>query len=153
MKRISEKAFARLCNVLPRKEPRMKASITADVAALIGEVVAAGFAVPTREHFFAAPMRQWRFDLAWVAEKVAFEREGMGAGFNTAGRHQRRNGYANDCEKYGEAQLLGWIVIRGTGEQIVNGLAARQVIRALTLRGVADVAAVLGRGDVEQKGE
>lgn len=111
----------------------MKASMTADVAALIAEVMQAGFPAPMTELRFHLT-RKWAFDLAWPAYVVAFEREGMGAGFNVAGRHQRRKGFASDCEKYSEAQVMGWIVIRATGEQIVNGNAARWVVAALTGR-------------------
>ena len=40
---------------------------------------------------------------------LAVEYEG---GTWAGGRHTRAIGYANDCEKYNEAALLGWSVFR-----------------------------------------
>lgn len=60
------------------------------------------------EHKFH-PERKWRFDYAIIrAQKVAIEYEGTG------GRHHTVIGYTKDCEKYNEAQLLGWKVYRFT---------------------------------------
>lgn len=60
------------------------------------------------EHKFH-PVRRWRFDFAFVAQKLAIEVEG---GVWTGGRHTRGYGYAADCEKYNAATLLGWSVLR-----------------------------------------
>ena len=64
---------------------------------------------PLREHRFHAE-RMWRFDFAWPESKVAIEVEGVlwGGG----GRHQRVAGFLGDCEKYLEAQSMGWQVVR-----------------------------------------
>ena len=59
---------------------------------------------PVREYRFAAP-RRWRFDFAWPHLMLALECEGMG-------RHQRFAGYRSDCEKYTQAALMGWRVLR-----------------------------------------
>ena len=61
------------------------------------------------------PSRRWRFDFAHRDAKVAIEVEG---GQWSGGRHTRGGGYAGDCEKYNEAQILGWVVFRLTGSQI-----------------------------------
>ena len=66
------------------------------------------------EHRFH-PTRRWRFDFAHVAAKVAIEIEG---GRWTNGRHTRGAGFSEDCEKYIEAQILGWVVLRLTDAQI-----------------------------------
>lgn len=66
------------------------------------------------EHRFH-PTRRWRFDFAHPEAKVAVEVEG---GQWTGGRHTRGAGYQADCEKYNEAQMLGWVVFRLTGSQI-----------------------------------
>lgn len=71
------------------------------------------------EHPFH-PSRKWRFDLAWPSVKVAFEREGM-ARRGSKSRHLTFTGFQGDCEKYNEAALLGWFVIRGTGKMIESG--------------------------------
>lgn len=49
--------------------------------------------------------RGWRLDFAWPERLVALEVEGWG-------RHQQREGYRKDCEKYSEAAILGWRVLR-----------------------------------------
>lgn len=66
------------------------------------------------EHKFH-PSRRWRFDFAHLAAKVAIEVEG---GQWTGGRHTRGEGYQGDCEKYNEAQILGWVVLRLTASLI-----------------------------------
>lgn len=106
--------------------------MTVDLAVLVAEVRQAGFADPVPEHHFH-PERKWRFDLAWPAVKVAFEREGLAPG-GKAGRHNRTTGFVEDIEKYNAAQVLGWCVIRGTGKQIENGYVVRQLIEALEVR-------------------
>jgi len=40
-----------------------------------------------------------------------------------AGRHTRGSGFLADCEKYNEATLLGWSVLRVTDRHIKSGLA------------------------------
>ena len=67
-----------------------------------------------REHRFD-PIRRWRFDFAHLASKVAIEIEGgvwMGKG------HTSGQGFIDDCEKYNEATLAGWKVIRLTANMI-----------------------------------
>ena len=61
--------------------------------------------------------REWRFDAAWPTVKVAVEVEG-GTWIN--GRHNRGKGYAEDCEKYNQAALLGWRVFRLTIDMLEN---------------------------------
>lgn len=85
---------------------------------------------PVREHRFH-PTRQWRFDFAWIDEKVALEIEG---GTYVKGAHTRGKHFASDCEKLNEAQLLGWLVIRADTDQVQSGDARRWVLRALEER-------------------
>ena len=61
------------------------------------------------------PKRRWRFDFALPERMIAFEIEG---GHWAGGRHTRGSGFAKDCEKYLEAALAGWTVVRLTAEQI-----------------------------------
>lgn len=82
---------------------------------------------PEREFRFL-PTRRFRFDFAWPAQKVALEVEG---GTWISGRHNRGKGYASDCVKYSEAAILGWKVIRATGEMVTNGTALDLLQRAL----------------------
>lgn len=103
---------------------------TVDIAIIIAAVVQEGHGEPAPEHRFD-PKRRWRFDLAWVAHKVAFEREG---GTFTGGRHTRAKGYRNDAEKYNAAAIAGWIVVRATVDMIRDGTALTQLLEALEVR-------------------
>ena len=67
-----------------------------------------GIPEPTQEYKFYAS-RKWRFDFAWLDEYVAVEVEG---GIWVRGRHTRGKGYLADMEKYNEAVLLGWKILR-----------------------------------------
>ena len=96
---------------------------------LAWEVVAAALPEPEREYRFH-PTRRWRFDLAYPDLKIAFECEG---GVWSRGRHNRGQGFINDCEKYNEAALLGWTVYRLPGSWIESGLALEYVDRALEI--------------------
>ena len=94
---------------------------------LLWQLKAAKLPQPLREYRFALP-RRWRFDLAFLPHKVAVEVEG---GVWTHGRHTRGAGYEADCEKYSEAALLGWKVLRVTGRMVQNGKALALLERAL----------------------
>jgi len=78
---------------------------------------AVGLPMPIKEYRFH-PRRRWRFDYAWPEYMVAIEIEG---GAWTYGRHNRAKGFINDMEKYNEAVLLGWRVLRYTPKQIREG--------------------------------
>ena len=88
--------------------------------------VSAGLAEPVPEFRFAPP-RKWRFDWCWPEKKVALEIEG---GIWTRGRHTRGSGFMKDLEKYSEAAILGWTVIRVTPEMMNNGKAL-EILRRL----------------------
>jgi len=72
--------------------------------------------------------RQWRFDLAWPHLRLAVEVEG---GIWTGGRHTSPTGFEADCEKYSEAAILGWRVIRVTGAMVKDGRAIDLIQRAI----------------------
>jgi len=73
-----------------------------------------GIPAPERELVFAPP-RKWRFDFAWPFNKIAVEIEG---GAWIGGRHNRASGFIKDAEKYNNAALLGWRVLRYTPQNI-----------------------------------
>lgn len=77
-------------------------------------VEGAGFGVPTPEFKFDAD-RKWRFDYAFPHVHVAVEVEG---GAYSRGRHVRPLGFIADLEKYSEAAVQGWVVIRVTPQQL-----------------------------------
>ena len=91
-----------------------------------------GLPEPQREHRFH-PKRRWRFDFAWPDVMLAVEVEG---GTWSKGRHTRGRGFAADCEKYNEAAMLGWKVLRFTGD-MVNNWSALETVRE-ALREVSD---------------
>lgn len=66
------------------------------------------------------PDRKWRFDFAFIEQKLAVEIEG-GAWSN--GRHTRGAGFIGDMEKYNEAVVLGWKILRFTPEAVKSGRA------------------------------
>lgn len=69
---------------------------------------------PTPEHKFMAK-RRFRFDFAFVGQKLAIEIEG---GTWMRGRHNRAQGFEQDCSKYNLAVLEGWRVLRYTGDML-----------------------------------
>ena len=65
--------------------------------------------------------RRWRYDFAWLPQKVAVEIEGITHYGNGIGRHQSAKGFVADCEKYEAALLDGWRVYRVPGTWIRDG--------------------------------
>jgi len=79
--------------------------------------------------------RRWRFDRAWPSRLVAVEVEGgIWARRAGPGRHTRPLGFERDCEKYNQAALDGWLVLRVTEGMILRGLALQQIELALRSR-------------------
>lgn len=65
---------------------------------------------PEREYKFdEINKRKWPFDFAWPEHKIALEIEGA---VWTNGRHTRGSGFVKDLEKYNEAAMQGWAVLR-----------------------------------------
>lgn len=95
---------------------------------LLYQIRERGLPAPVREHRFH-PVRRWRFDFAWPDRMLAAEIEG---GVFTRGRHVRGAGFTRDAEKYNNATLLGWQVIRVTPAQISGGDAIEWITQALT---------------------
>lgn len=82
---------------------------------------------PIRELSFAKP-RKWRFDFSWPHLMLAVEVEG---GTWSGGRHTTGKGFEQDCEKYNQAVLLGWSVLRFTGSQVLSGHAINIIKHAM----------------------
>ena len=60
--------------------------------------------------------RKWRFDFALPDERLAIEIEGGTRSGKS--RHVKHKGYTEDCDKYNEAALYGWAVLRFTSEHL-----------------------------------
>ena len=88
-----------------------------------------GLPEPKRECLFWE-VRRFRFDFCWPDLMIAVEVEG---GTWVKGRHTRGAGFASDCEKYNEAAILGWKVLRFPTEEIKSGNALATIKRAIAL--------------------
>ncbi len=100
-------------------------------AVLENRIHRAGLTGFSREYRFAKP-RLWRFDIAFVEQRVAIEIEGGGW---VNGRHVRGSGFARDLIKYGEAAARGWIVLRVDGAMIESNQAVDYLKRIMKWRG------------------
>lgn len=89
-----------------------------------------GLPTPIAEYRFH-PTRKWRFDYAFVPERIAVEQEGA---VWVNGRHTRGSGFVADMEKYNAAAALGWRVIRGTPAQIARGDVLATIQAAMETR-------------------
>ena len=90
----------------------------------------AGIPEPIPEYTFH-PIRKWRADFCFLDARLLMEVEG-GVFKDGGGRHNRGKGFRDDLEKYAEAAILGYRLIRVLPEWIEDGRALTYVERALT---------------------
>ena len=78
-----------------------------------------GLPDPIAEYRFTglSGTRKWLFDFAWPDHGVVFEIEG---GTWVQGRHSQGKGFHDDCEKYNEAALCGWKLIRADSTMVMD---------------------------------
>lgn len=89
--------------------------------------------IPFTREFKFHPQRKWQADFRIDDMPILVEVEG---GVFSNGRHTRGEGYTKDCEKYSAAAVNGWYVIRGTTEQIKDGLVIQWIEKLIErLRG------------------
>ena len=91
---------------------------------------------PVTEYHFAKSLgRDWRFDAAYVEEKIAIEVEG-GTGWkrDAPSRHLTPSGFAGDVEKYNAASVMGWALLRFTPTMLRDGSAIETIKWALKAR-------------------
>lgn len=89
-----------------------------------------GLPVPVMEYAFAKDIgRKWQFDFLFEG-CVALEVEGLAAG-GSEGRHQKIGGWIADMEKYNEAAIMGYVLIRCTTGDIKSGKVFATIRRAL----------------------
>lgn len=74
------------------------------------------------EEFRFHPTRKWRADFVHHDSRTLIEVEG---GIHSYGRHNRADGFIKDAEKYLEATLLGYRVIRLVKDQITPEILTR----------------------------
>jgi hypothetical protein len=87
-----------------------------------------GIGPGTRKRLAEAGFKNWRFDFAFIEQKIAVEVEG---GAWTGGRHTRGKGFSEDLIKYDAAMNLGWTVYRCDGSMVKNGCAINTIIKLL----------------------
>lgn len=69
------------------------------------------------EEYKFHPTRKWRFDWAITERRIAIEYEGL---MSEKSRHTTKKGFTGDTDKYNEAQIRGWKVIRVTALNYKN---------------------------------
>ena len=74
------------------------------------------------------PERKWRADFRINGYPILIEVEG---GIWSQGRHTRGKGFEGDCEKYAEAIILGYSVLRFSTQQVKRGYAINIIERLL----------------------
>lgn len=79
-----------------------------------------GIETPVSEYRFHPP-RRWRFDFCFVKSRLVLEVEG---GVWSSGRHTRGSGFVKDIEKYNQAAVDGFYLLRVTPQQMESGEAA-----------------------------
>lgn len=84
-----------------------------------------GFPPWLEQHRFH-PVREWLFDFAWPSRPGEFGPRGAGVALEVegltgeGGRHQKPEGFVEDCDKYLAATVLGWTVIRAPSRWIAK---------------------------------
>jgi very-short-patch-repair endonuclease len=94
---------------------------------LLGQIIANGLPAPKREHKFHSE-RKWSADFCWPRYNLLVEVEG---GIWTHGAHVRGKHFESDCEKYNQATLDGWRILRFTSGMITSGEAVRTIRQAI----------------------
>lgn len=96
------------------KRPKIKLSKGSDseLEELCKQMLYNAFAhtnlIPNRnvvQQYAFHPTRNWMFDFAWPADKIAIEVQGYGPGHNSL------KGMANDYAKHNQALILGWKIL------------------------------------------
>ena len=90
------------------------------------------------------PQRLWRIDYGYKDLKIGVEYEGGVYGMGkpcpvckqrgSAGAHTRGKHFESDAEKYAEANLFGWIIIRTTTNLIKDRITINLLKRAYVQR-------------------
>ena len=80
------------------------------------------------------PTRKWRFDYAFLEDRIALEVEG---GIFSGGRHTRGSGFVGDMVKYNAAGAMGWIVLRCQPNELLRTATIEMIRQAIATRKAA----------------
>lgn len=97
---------------------------------MAAQIRAARLPTPEREHRFH-PTRRWQFDFAYPDRTPPIAVEVEGGTFARRSRHTSPTGFRADCDKYNEAAMMGWVVLRVTSDMVADGTAVRLLRQAL----------------------
>ena len=97
---------------------------------LLQQIIDHGLPDPVQQHRFARHLgRTWRFDFAWVEDRVAVEVDGgtfiKGLGHGTGQSAER------DAVKSAVALCMGWRVVRVTTHMVADGRALAVIVALL----------------------
>jgi len=121
---VSRRRRCAIFSHAPRARQRTDHGVT-----LLAHLRALKLPAPLPEYRFH-PTRMWRFDFAWPDRNLAVEIEG---GVWIAGAHTRGAHFESDCEKYANAMLLNWRVLRITPRHIKDGRAVNWIAGLLAI--------------------
>ena len=112
----------------PKRKAKRPASVKQERVVSEGEAILSQhlrtLKIEFEQEFKFHPTRKWRADFHLKGKKVLVEVEG---GIWSNGRHTRGKGYLGDLEKYNEATMMGYQVIRFSTEQVKSGKAIEQI--------------------------
>ncbi len=102
-----------------------------------GAIAAGGGGRGLHSRLALKELKDWRFDFAIPDKMIAMEVEG-GVFSKKKSRHTTGTGFTADCVKYNNAAILGWTVLRVTGDMIKTGQALQMIERAIEARDSSD---------------
>ncbi|WP_151963628.1 DUF559 domain-containing protein [Acinetobacter oleivorans] len=112
----------------PRSKPKRRASVKKERVVSEGEAALVqhlkSHKIGFEQEYKFHPKRKWRADFLISGKKILVEVEG---GIWNGGRHTRGKGYLGDMEKYNEAAMMGFTVLRFSTEQVKAGVAIKQI--------------------------
>lgn len=120
-----------ICTNKPKrgsKRPKVKGENVQSEGEVILATSLRALQIEFEQEFKFHPTRKWRADFHLKGKKILVEVEG---GIWSNGRHTRGKGYLGDLEKYNEATMMGYQVIRFSTEQVKSGKAIEQILKLI----------------------